>query len=272
MEPRKHRTGKILLVVAGLVLSLLVSGCEGPAGDGEGPGHREQKLALSSRQELELGQQAYKEVLSDPEKYGRVLPSNSPETQRVRKVAGKLIQASEIKPLRREINLREGYRMEWEENVLDNPQVNAFCLPGGKIVVFLGILRVTRDDAQLATVLAHEIAHALAHHASERVAREQINSGIGGGFWSKAYDRAQESEADHIGLFLMTFAGYDPDEAVQFWQRMQQLSGQHGSLPEILSDHPSDARRIKDLEQWVSKAKAAKRAYDEGKIAPEPRR
>src|SRR5262249_18314926 len=145
-------------------------------------------------------------------------------------------------------------------------QINAFCLPAGKIIVFTGILPVAESDDQLATVLSHEIAHALAHHASERVAREQ--SGVARLLARRAYDRAQESEADHIGLFLMTFADYDPNEAVVFWERMQTVHGPGGRIPEFLSDHPSDIRRIRDLQAWVPMALGGKRAFDEGRIAP----
>jgi len=250
-------------------------GCEGPfnsGGGGEGPGHRQQRLALNSQQELELGRQAYREVLSNPRKYGHVVPADRPECQRVRGVAQRIIHAAGIEPLQREINLRKGYRFEWEVNVLDRPEVNAFCLPGGKIAVFTGLLKVVQNDSQLATVMSHEIAHALAHHSSERLARQEINRSGLGGIWSKAYDRQQEEEADHIGVFLMTFAGYDPEEAVHFWERMQRLSGGRQQLPEILSDHPSDARRIQNMKAWVPKALAAKQAYDEGRIAPAPRR
>ena len=140
---------------------------------------------------------------------------------------------------------------------------NAFCLPAGKMVVFTGILPVAETDAQLATVLSHEMAHALAHHGSERVARERSGGGVLG---KLKYDRFQESEADHIGIFLMAFAGYDPDEAVEFWQRMQALSS-GGQPPEILSDHPNHETRIKQLRAWAPRAKAAKAAFDEGRIA-----
>jgi predicted Zn-dependent protease len=152
----------------------------------------------------------------------------------------------------------------WEANVVRDRQVNAFCLPGGWIFVYTGILPVVgdRDDA-LAAVLAHEIAHALAHHGSERVAREQDG---GNPFRRLSYNRMQESEADHIGLFLMTFAGYDPDQAVAFWERMARAH--QGGPPEILSDHPSDERRIRDLQTWAPHARAAKKAFDEGRIAP----
>jgi predicted Zn-dependent protease len=287
----RNRTSSLLLCV---LLIPVTCGCARTEDEGAGPGHRPQKLALTPRQELDLGRQAYREILSQPDEYGRVLPSDSPVVQRVRGIVRRLVRAVHIEPLQREINLLlQGYRFEWEVNVLRNKQVNAFCLPAGKMIVFTGILPVAQDDDQLATVLSHEMSHALAHHASERVARQQqfqmvaraLNGGLpvmeerqrrdffgvlaaGAGLRSKAYDRQQESEADHIGLFLMTFAGYDPEEAVRFWQRMEQLVGGRDQLPEILSDHPSNARRIHDLQGWVRSAKAAKRAYEEGHIAP----
>ncbi len=194
----------------------------------------------------------------------------------MRGVVRRLLQAAAIKPLQREINLRlEGYRFEWEVNVLENRQRNAFCLPAGKIAVFTGILPVAETDDQLATVLSHEMAHALAHHASERIAREMgyegaMQSGPVGilaGLFGKKYDRQQEEEADHIGLFLMTFAEYDAREAVRFWQRMQRATGGQ-AIPEILSDHPSDERRISDMERWIPQAEMAKRFFDEGRIEP----
>jgi metalloendopeptidase OMA1, mitochondrial len=225
---------------------------------------------LSPEQEFQLGRQASKQVLTNPSKYGRVVPADRPECQRIRGIAERVIHAAGIEPLQREINLRKGYRYEWEVNVLDKEDVNAFCLPGGKMFVFRGILKVAQNDDQLAAVISHEISHALAHHSSERVARQEMNQGGPGGIWSKSFDREQEAEADHIGLFLMTFAGYDPEQAVRFWERMQQAAGGQQRTPEILSDHPSDAHRIQSLKGWVPKAKAARRAFDEGRIAPAP--
>lgn len=264
--------------VAILMTALATAGCQpggggGGGGRGEGPGHRRQSLALSPEQELQLGREASQEILSEPEKYGRALPTDSVPVRRVHTVAGRIIKASRIEPLEREINLHiEGYKFDWEEHVLQNRQVNAFCLPAGKIFVFTGLLRVAENDDQLATVLSHEIAHALAHHASERVARamgdrEHGRGGLFAAFLTKRYDREQESEADHIGIFLMTFAGYDPREAVRFWERMRQLNTR-GQPPEILSDHPSDLRRTQDIEKWVPRALDGKKAFDEGRIAP----
>jgi len=173
--------------------------------------------------------------------------------------------------LQREINLHlSNYRFEWEVNVLHDAQINALCLPGGKIAVFSGLFRVAMNDGQLATVLSHEISHALAHHASERAARAQQagqDSDILSYFIDKKHDRAQEAEADKIGVFLMTFAGYDPRQAVVFWERMQQVH-RGGAPPEILSDHPSDKHRIEALKDNVRRAVAAKRAFDEGRIVP----
>jgi predicted Zn-dependent protease len=244
---------------------LAVAGCAPDlAKEGTGPGRRPQQLALTPEQELELGRRAYLQVLS--ELRGRILPADDPQTRRVRYVVGKLVRAAGIEPLQREINLRlRSYRFEWEANVARDNQVNAFCLPGGKIIVFTGILGVAENDDQVAVVLGHEMAHALAHHANERVARDA--SGRVSFLRGKAYDRQQESEADHIGLFLMTFAGFNPREATRFWAHMEER-GSRGQIPEFLSDHPSGARRIHDFQTWVPQAIAGKKAFDEGRIAP----
>jgi predicted Zn-dependent protease len=259
------RTGLQTLALA----FVLAGGCGPPFGEdetarkGEGPGGREQTLALSPAQELNVGRKAYAEVLQDYR--NRILPDGHPDVQRVNRVVARLAKAAQIEPLQREIHLRiQGYVFEWEVRVVQDRQVNAFCLPAGKIVVFTGILPVAATDDQLATVLSHEMAHALAHHGSERVAREQAG---GGKFTQLKYDRFQESEADHIGVFLMAFAGYDADAAVDFWRRMERLSG-GGQPPEILSDHPSHESRIRKLADWAPQAKAAKRAFDEGRVAP----
>jgi metalloendopeptidase OMA1, mitochondrial len=276
--------------LAGVVLASLVAvaGCELPIpdegqgqgqqapqgeGEGEGPGHRFQRLGLTPQEELAVGKKAYREILE--EYRGRILPADSREVQRARQVTARIVKAAGIEPLQREINLHlDGYVFQWEVNVLEDDQINAFCLPGGKIGVFTGLFQVVgNNDDQLATVLSHEIAHALAHHSSERVA-EAKNEPPGGSiaryFQHKKFDRAQEAEADKIGVFLMTFAGYDPRQAIVFWQRMEQMAPTH--MPEILSDHPSHEHRIEAMEDNVRRALAAKRAFDEGRIAPAPGR
>jgi predicted Zn-dependent protease len=269
-----------------LFISLVPVACS--SNTGEGPGHRAQTLALTPDQELSLGTKAYHEVLSK----SHVV--TGPEALRISKIGGRITKAAEIRPLQREMNIHvDEFKWEWEYALLDNKQINAFCLPGGKVAVFTGLLPVAENDDQLATVLSHEIAHALAHHSSERIAREKMYDralavadgvlgsispnerkqligllGAGAEAQSLAYSRQQESEADHIGLFLMTFAGYDPEQAVRFWERMQQAGEGHMHPPEILSDHPSDGKRLAQLKQWVSHAQAAKQAWSEGKIAP----
>jgi predicted Zn-dependent protease len=253
-------------------LAVQAGGCGLPPPDvafgagGEGPGHRQQKLALSPEEEWQVGTEAYQKVLGQYR--DRLVPGNSPAAVRTRNVLRKLVQAVQIEPLQREINLHiQGYKFAWKVNLVKKQEVNAFCLPAGYMIVYTGLLKVVEDDDQMATVLGHEMAHALAHHASERVAREQqTGGGALGILGSLSFNRRQESEADHIGLFLMTFAGYDPREAVRFWQRMKQVTGAQGR-PEILSDHPSDEHRIEMMERWVSLALAGKRAFDEGRIA-----
>lgn len=251
-------------VSVGLICLVVISGCsEGP--QGTGPGHREQWLALTPSQELQIGREAYRQILEKAP-----VVESGPEVDQVRRVSERIAKAVQIEPLQREINLQlDGYEFEWEYHVVQDDQANAFCLPGGKIVVLTGLLQLVNNDDQLAAVIAHEVAHALAHHTSERIARERT---VGHGLLSLSYNRQQETEADHIGLFLMTFAGYDPDEAVEFWKAMQTAHGGHLHLPEIISDHPSDNRRMQQLQAWLGPAKAAKQALDEGRVLPVSRR
>jgi predicted Zn-dependent protease len=195
----------------------------------------------------------------------------------------------------REINLREdSYRFEWEFKVVDWDRVNALCLPAGKVIVFAELPDFVRGDDELAAVMGHEMAHALAHHASECIARNpadfQALKAVGGrlgkleiphrqsilqaldastALQDLSYNRFQETEADHIGVFLMTFTGYDTRAAIAFWPRMREASSGGIHIPGILSDHPAAARRLAQLEEWVPLAEGARRAYEQGQIAPE---
>ena len=173
---------------------------------------------------------------------------------------------------------RPDYR--WEFVVLEGKEANAFCLPGGKVGIFTGILKYTRDEAGMATVISHEVAHALARHAGERLSQSMLAQagglGLGvalGGAGSAAgsaimqgyslgtqlgillpYSRSQEHEADHIGLILMAKAGYDPAQALEFWQRM--MTGEKGAkLPQFMSTHPNDASRLQELEAFLPEAR-----------------
>jgi predicted Zn-dependent protease len=167
----------------------------------------------------------------------------------------------------------------WEFNLVEDPQVNAWCMPGGKVVVYSGILPVARGDAGLAVVMGHEIAHAIAEHGNERMSQGLLAQ-MGGVALSTAlstrsaetqqlwmsvygvgaqygailpYGRMQESEADHLGLIFMAMAGYDPNEALVFWERMAaQKRGQ--APPEFLSTHPSDVTRIENIRRLIPEA------------------
>ncbi len=171
----------------------------------------------------------------------------------------------------------QGYK--WEFNLVKDDAVNAFCMPGGKVVVYTGIIPVAQSEAGLAVVMGHEIAHAIANHGNERMSQSLLVQ-MGGEALSVAlaekpaetrqlfmsafgvgsqvgvllpYSRLQESEADHLGLIFMSMAGYDPHAAADFWQRMaQQKSG--GSTPEFLSTHPADQTRIENIRQLIPEA------------------
>ncbi len=174
---------------------------------------------------------------------------------------------------------------QWDYKLVESKDVNAWCMPGGKIVVYSGILPVTKDDAGLATVLGHEVSHALANHGAQRMSASQLQQlgavGVAvatGGqsaekqqMWQQYYgvgsqvgvmlpfSRGHESEADKIGLILMAIAGYNPEQSVVFWGRMSANSNGQAP-PEFLSTHPSDATRIAKLKELIpiAKAEAAK--------------
>jgi predicted Zn-dependent protease len=170
---------------------------------------------------------------------------------------------------------------QWEYKLIENKEVNAWCMPGGKIVVYSGILPVTQDDAGLATVMGHEVSHALANHGAQRMSAAQLQQigavGVAVATGSKSaeqqqmwqqyyglgsevgvmlpFSRNHESEADKIGLTLMAIAGYNPEFAISFWERMA-ASSKGSKPPEFLSTHPADATRIANLRRLIPEAKA----------------
>jgi predicted Zn-dependent protease len=182
----------------------------------------------------------------------------------------------------------QGYLKDyrWEYKLVDSPEVNAWCMPGGKIVIYTGILPVTKNEAGLATVMGHEVAHALANHGQQRMSAglvqqlgalgtqlavgnqsEQTQAmamqayGAGSNVIGMLpFSRKHESEADEIGLTLMAIAGYNPDESVLFWSRMSEKSG-GGAPSELLSTHPSDATRMTNLRNLIPKAKAEAKKF-----------
>jgi metalloendopeptidase OMA1, mitochondrial len=232
---------------------------------------RDQLIFISEEKEMTMGIRAYREVL----RQARL--NENPEINEMVNRVGKRIAAAANKP-----------EYHWEFAVIQEDQmVNAFALPGGKVAVFTGLLKYTQSEAGLATVMGHEVAHALQRHGAERYSRnilEQIAqvgamagaatgvvdpsaamgamSAYGVGF-ALPFNRRQESEADYVGLRLMAQAGYDPREAVPFWERMsgcpRNMIGKlcfrsQSAIPEFLSTHPSDVTRINQIEAWTPDA------------------
>lgn len=204
------------------------------------------------------------------------LPITDQRAQLVKNVGTKIQNAVTAFMAKEGLSSRiEGY--QWEFNTVDEATVNAWCMPGGKVVVYTGLLPVTQDEASLAIVMGHEIAHAIARHGNERMSQQMVVQGIGTGVAVAVsqkpqetqniflqsfgvasnlgllkYSRTQESEADKLGLVFAAMAGYDPNVAVTFWERMAAQGGQ--APPELLSTHPSDATRIADIKAFLPEA------------------
>jgi metalloendopeptidase OMA1, mitochondrial len=226
--------------------------------------HRTEHVGLTDAQQVQLGDQQYAKTLRQ---YRARIVSSGSDYAEVQRVAKRI----EV------VAARDRPKFVWRVTLLRKNEANAYCLPGGKIVVYTGILPVTRNDAGLATVLGHEVAHATAEHSAERIEREHLTKvaaaiiagGVAftpaqylrviallGGADTLSFSRKQESEADHIGLVYMARAGYDPRQAVAFWKRMKRASKGQGP-PEWLSDHPSDAHRVERVEEWLPEAERA---------------
>ncbi len=223
--------------------------------------HRNQLVIFSPQQEIQMGYQSAKEILSK-ERVSRDPRLNAI----VRKVGMKIARAA----------AQPGYK--WQFFVIDKDVPNAFCLPGGKVFVYSGLFRAVENEDQLATVIGHEVAHAIARHGAERMSMIQLgrmgkqiaSQAIGGGKYTglinQAYgagetfglvlpfSRKFEYEADEIGLYLMTKAGYDPRQALRFWQNMTRLARNSRKPPEFLSTHPTDRHRIERLKRLIPKA------------------
>ena len=225
---------------------------------------RTARLALSTEQETQLGIQAYREILGQSD----TIKSGS-EHETVRRCAERLSAATGD----------WGKDFRWEVSLVRSPQVNAFCLPGGKICVYTGILPIAQSETGLAVVMGHEMAHATLRHGSERILQQQTtNTLLTGVSWSlgdmdynqrravmgaigagaqygvlNAFGREHESEADSVGLFTMARAGYDPRESIKFWERMSRATNGKAP-PEFLSTHPSHETRIERLKKDLPKA------------------
>ncbi len=223
--------------------------------------NRNQVVIFSPQQELQMGYQSAQEIL----KKERI--SRDPRLNAIVKKVGTKIARAAAQP---------GYK--WQFFVIDKDVPNAFCLPGGKVFVYSGLFRAVQNEDQLATVIGHEVAHAIARHGAERMSMIQLGrmgkelavQSIGGGKYADVINQAYgtgetlglvlpfsrkfEYEADEIGLYLMTKAGYDPRQALAFWQNMMRLSQNSRKPPEFLSTHPTDSHRIARLKQLIPKA------------------
>jgi predicted Zn-dependent protease len=261
---------KKIFVLASIVSALLFNSCSTVPLTG-----RSRLNLVSDDQVLPLAFQAYSEFLT--ENKTSVLPANNAQTLKVKTIGSRLVTAVQTYMNNNNYgDLIKDYK--WEVNVVQNNEKNAWCMPGGKIVVYTGILSVTQDDAGLATVMGHEIAHAIAGHSAERMSNEMVSQGLGaaaGVALSKnpktqsifntlygvgapvamlKFSRNQELEADRLGLIFMAMAGYNPASATGFWNRMSAASAGAQKPAEFLSTHPSDATRIAQIQKYLPEA------------------
>jgi predicted Zn-dependent protease len=224
---------------------------------------RASHVGMSTQQESALGLQTYQQVVSQSETI-----DSGAEFETVKRVASRLAAATGS----------AGKEFDWKVSLIRDDKQNAFCLPGGKIVVYTGMIPVAQNEAGLATVLGHEMAHATSRHGAQRVLQQNLTqtamTGVAVSLSDMDYDkqrvvmgalgagaqfgvlmpfgRKHESEADEIGLTYMARAGYDPQESIRFWKRMEQAGS--GQPPEFLSTHPSHGTRVAQLEALMPKA------------------
>jgi predicted Zn-dependent protease len=257
---------KYLLTV--IILAIFIAACATVPVTG-----RRQIKLLPSEMVLSMSFQSYQDFLSQNK-----LSGNLGQTQMVKKVGYRIQKAVEEYFAAHDLSNRlAGY--SWEFNLVEDKAINAWAMPGGKVVIYTGILPVTQGDKGLAVVMGHEIAHAVARHGNERMSQVLLAQ-LGGIALEEAiekkpqetrdlfmnaygmgatlglllpFSRLHESEADRLGLIFMSMAGYDPHESVNFWTRMaEQKKG--GQPPQFLSTHPSDERRIANLQQLLPEA------------------
>jgi predicted Zn-dependent protease len=234
---------------------------------------RSQLSLISNVEIIPMVNQQYSEVI----KTGP-LSKNTEQTAMIRRVGVNIQKA--VEQYMAEKNLSSQLAgFEWEFNLIEDPKtVNAWCMPGGKVAFYTGILPICKDEVGVAVVMGHEVAHAIANHGRERMSQQMVaqygiqtlgalmgqNPSLGNELLLQAvgagtslgmlkFSRQHESEADHMGLIFMAMAGYDPNEAPKFWERMSSMSGGQAP-PEFLSTHPSHETRVKDLQSWIPEA------------------
>lgn len=233
------------------------------------------QLSLVSESELQvMAQQQYNTFLSE----NRVVNAGvNKDAEMVRRVGTRIAAAiQKFYDAKGYSAVLEGYK--WEFNLIDNKEANAWCMPGGKVAVYTGLLPITQNEAALAVVIGHEIAHAVAQHGSERMSQALLQQlggvalqvalsnkpaetqnmfmtayGIGSSVgYILPFSRKEETEADEYGLYFSAMGGYNPQEAIPFWERMTKAAGT--SPPEFLSSHPADATRLANLKQYMPQA------------------
>lgn len=261
---------KFKFVIMTLLTTLMLSSC-GTTQQVPLTG-RTHRISVSDEQVLSLSNQEYTKYMASAKK-----STNAANTAMVRRVGQKLASAVETY-LKENGFAADVKNYSWEFNLVQDQSANAFCMPGGKIVVYEGLLPYTQNETCLAIVLGHEIAHAVAKHSAEQLTKQQnqqigtnilgnvLNQAVGNGvgnvasavagqyftFRNLKYSRDNETEADYMGLIFAAMAGYDPQQAIPFWQRMAQ--GKSANQSDIFSDHPSDAKRIAALQQAMPTA------------------
>ena len=252
-------------VMAASLSALTLTGCSSTTGAGAVGVDRQQLLLVSSEQVLELSTQSYNKNVKEARARG-VLDTNKAQLNRLKNIANKLVaQVGIYRP--------DAARWDWEVHTIKSDQLNAFVMPGGKVMFYTGIIdKLNLTDDEIAAIMGHEMSHALREHSRERLSREYATqTGIGvaasvfglsqnqaqlanlaGDFGlSRPHSRTQESEADQIGLELMARAGYNPQAAITLWQKMQRAS--QGEPPQFLSTHPSSGNRIAQIQSLLPK-------------------
>jgi predicted Zn-dependent protease len=268
---------KILIFV---LISIILIGCSTVPMTG-----RQQLNLVSQSTMLSMSFQQYNEFLQE-----NSLSDNAAQSQMVTRV-GKRIQKAVEEYFSANKMSHELSSYSWEFHLIESEEVNAWCMPGGKVVIYTGILPITRDETGLAVVMGHEIAHAIAKHGNERMSQGLLAQAGGMALstalesepettrqlWMAAYglgaqigiimpySRLHENEADHLGLIFMSMAGYNPNEAVGFWQRMAAKKGGEAP-PEFLSTHPSNQTRINNLRDYLPTAIVMAKKYNDQQL------
>lgn len=258
------------IILISILLAVVISSCK--------------TVPVTGRKQINLVPDAMIKALAFTEydsvvKNSATLTQYDERAQMVTRVGTKIQQAVETYMQQNNMS-KELKNFKWDYNTIDDKTVNAWCMPGGKVVVYTGLLPYTQNENALAVVMGHEIAHAIARHGNERMSQGLLIN-LGGMVLQEALkdkktetqalflglymvgsnlalalpnSRMQESEADKLGLIFAAMAGYDPDEAIPFWQRMS--AGNKSKVPEFLSTHPSDETRIKKLSALIPEIKS----------------